>query len=110
MLKLGGLFLAVGIAVWRWKRPAYRLLLLWLGVLLMLSRDDIVPHFLRMMGATPAVYLRRCDAIQWPAMQVFGQKEIAIALGIAVSGLILVQGVFTYRAYFQTWTMPEVSE
>ena len=123
-------WLAVGIAVWRWKRPAYRLLLLWLGVLLlpaMLSRDDIVPHFLRMMGATPAVYLltaaglwealrflwERRNAIQWPAMQVFGQKEnrVAIALGIAVSGLILVQGVFTYRTYFQTWaTLPEVYE
>ena len=123
-------WLAVGMAVWRWKRPAYRLLLLWLGVLLlpaMLSRDDIVPHFLRMMGATPAVYLltavglwealqflwERRDAIQWPALQAFGQNgsRVAIALGIAVSGLILAQGVFTYRAYFQTWAnLPEVYE
>lgn len=123
-------WVAVGMAIWRWKRPAYRLLLLWLGVLLlpaMLSRDDIVPHFLRMMGATPAVYLltavglwealrflwERSNAILWPAMQGFGRSgnRVAIAVGVAVSGLILVQGVSTYRIYFKTWAnLPEVYE
>ena len=52
----------VGMAVWRWqRRPAYRLLLLWLVVLLvpaMLSLDfDLGPNTLRMIGAAPAVYL-----------------------------------------------------
>ena len=54
-------WLGVGMALRRWHtRPAYRLLLFWLGVLMMaawLSRDSYVPHFLRMMGATPAAYL-----------------------------------------------------
>ena len=52
----------VGMAVWRWqRRPAYRLLLLWLVVLLVppiLSLDaDLGPNTLRMIGAAPAVYL-----------------------------------------------------
>ncbi len=52
----------VGMAVWRWQlRPAYRLLLLWMVVLLvpaMLSLDaDLGPNTLRMIGAAPAVYL-----------------------------------------------------
>ena len=52
----------VGMAVLRWqRRPAYRLLLLWLVVLLvpaMLSLDaDLGPNTLRMIGAAPAVYL-----------------------------------------------------
>ena len=53
-------WIGVGTAVWRWKQPAVRLLLLWLALLLlpaMLSRDGNVPHFLRMFGATPAMYL-----------------------------------------------------
>ncbi len=55
-------WVGVGTAVWRWRRrPAYRLLLLWLAVLLvpaMLSLDaDLGPNTLRMIGAAPAVYL-----------------------------------------------------
>ena len=47
------------MAVWKWQRPAYRLLLLWLSVLLvpaMLSTDPggLVPNTLRMIGAVPA--------------------------------------------------------
>ena len=121
-------WLGVGTALWRWKRPAYRLLLLWLGVLLlpaMLSRDDILPHFLRMMGATPAIYLlaaagfwealqflrERRNSLRLLAMQAVGQKgnRVAVAVGLAVGGLILVQGAFAYRTYFQTWAnLPEV--
>ena len=91
----------------------------------MLSMDDIAPHFLRMMGATPAIYLlvavglwevsrflwQQCNAFQRRASLPFRLRDTtaAIALGIAVSGLILVQGVLTYRAYFQTWAAaPEV--
>ncbi len=50
----------LGMAVWRWRRPSYRLLLLSLAALLLravLSRDDVGPHSLRMIGAAPAVYL-----------------------------------------------------
>ena len=53
-------WLSVGMAVWRWQRPAYRLLLLWLGLMLLpavLSKDHSVPNTLRMIGAAPAIYL-----------------------------------------------------
>lgn len=123
-------WLGAGMALWRWKRPAYRLLLLWLVVLLlpaMLSRDDILPHFLRMMGATPVIYLLAAVGA-WEALQfvwarrnrvrragapAFGQKEnmVAVALGIAAAGWILAQGAFTYHTYFRTWAnLPEVYE
>ena len=53
-------WLGVGLAVWRWqRRPAYRLLLLWLCILIlpaMLARDA-PPTLVRMIGAAPAVYL-----------------------------------------------------
>ena len=122
-------WLGVGMAVWRWQQPAYRLLLLWLGVMLlpaMLARDA-APHFLRMTGVVPAIYLlvavgmweafrflqERCRVIPWRANLIFQESETrsAMAVGAVVGGLILVQGVITYRTYFQKWAAaPEVSE
>ncbi len=105
-------WLGAGMAVLRWKRPAYRLLLLWTAVLLlpaMLARDILVPNTLRMMGATPAVYLLAAVGV-WETLnflreRFFGEsKGIAtIALAFVVSGVVLVQGVITYRTYFQEW-------
>lgn len=54
-------WLGAGIAVRRWRQAAYRLLLMWLGVLLMPAvlalEVGFVPNTLRMIGAAPAVYL-----------------------------------------------------
>ena len=124
-------WLGAGMAVWRWqRRPAYRLLLLWLGVLILpavLSVDLVWlgPNTLRMIGAVPAIYLltgvgmweavqflrERCRALPWRANRIFQENETraAIAVGAVVGGLILVQGVITYRTYFQKWAAaPEI--
>ena len=124
-------WLGVGMAVWRWqRRPAYRLLLLWLGVLLLpatLARDDFVPHFLRMSGAAPAIYLligigvweafqflrARRGTLPWRANRIFlgNSTRAAIAVGVVVGGSVLVQGTLTYHTYFQKWAVaPELSE
>ena len=123
-------WLGVGMGVWRWqRRPANRLLLLWLFILIlpaMLSRDT-VPNTLRMIGAAPAVYLligvgmweafrfleERCRVLQWRANPFIPGNETraAIAAGVVVGGLVLVQGVLTYRTYFQKWAAaPETYE
>ncbi len=120
-------WLGVGLALWRWQRPAYRLLLLWLGILVlpaMLSRDENVPHFLRMMGATPAVYLlagaglweacqfiwKRATVIPMPARTLAKVRTpAAIFLGVMIGVMILVKSVVTYRTYFQVWAAsPEI--
>ena len=108
------LWLGVGMALWRWQRPAYRLLLLWLGVLLLpaiLSLDSGSPSILRMIGLVPAVYLLVAVGM-WEAFQflkercratlIFRENETkaAIAVGIVVGGLIVAQGVNTYHSYF----------
>ena len=124
-------WLGVGMAVWYWqRRPAYRLLLLWLGVLILpatLAIDSASPSTLRMIGAAPAIYLlvgvgmweafqflrERCRALPWRASLIFQENNTraAIAVGAVVIGLILVQGVSAYRTYFQKWAAaPEVNE
>lgn len=121
-------WLGVVTAVVRRKQPAFRLLLLWLVLLLlpaMLSSDGNVPHFLRMLGATPAIYLLAGVGL-WatirfllnllPKKQVkwmpdFGRPGFkATAVVGAVAGLILIKGAFTYLAYFQDWAAaPDVN-
>ena len=121
-------WVGVGTAAWRWKQPPFRLLLLWLALLLLpafMSRDNNVPHFLRMLGATPAIFLLTGvgawetirflrDRFHWkkvkwvPDLSVEGTKAVTIVA--AVIGLILIQGGNTYRAYFQDWAAsPAVS-
>ena len=109
------------MAVWRWqRRPAYRLLLLWLAVLLvpaMLALDvGLGPNTLRMIGAAPAVYLLigvgmwetfRLLKDQWGLIRIFrgDGSRAAIVLGAVIIGGILIQGVITYRTYFQEWAV-----
>ena len=113
-------WLAVGLAVWRWqRRPAYRLLLLWLCILIlpaMLSSEG-APNTLRMIGAAPAAYLL-IGVGMWEAFRFLKERFLrergtgaALAVGGVVGALILVQGVDTYRAYFQKWAAaPETYE
>lgn len=120
----------VAIAVWRWRQPAFRILLLWLALLLlpaMLTRDGNVPHFLRMLGATPAIYLLTgagaCETVRLLRNRFFsvhdnssllwkhGETKAIILLGVVVSGVLLAQGLQTYRSYFQEWaTAPELNK
>ncbi len=111
----------VGIAFWRWQRqPAYRLLLLWLAVLLvpaMLARDvGLGPNTLRMIGAAPAVYLLigvgmwelyRLLRDRWGLTRIVGGDgtRVSVALGAIVGGVVLLQGINTYRTYFQEWAL-----
>ena len=122
-------WLGVGMAVWRWQqRPPYRLLLIWLVALIlpaMLAREaglpprTLVPNTLRMIGAGPAVYLligvgvwealrflkERCCGLHGRAGLIYRENQTgaAIAVGVLVSGAVLVQGVTTYRTCFQEW-------
>ncbi len=115
------LWLGAGVAFWRW-RPAHRLLLIWLGALVLpafLARDITVPNTLRMIGAVPAIYLLtgvgmweafrfltgRFLTMQWGVVRLRKESKsrIVFAAAVLVAGLVLFQGVTTYRIYFQKW-------
>ncbi len=114
-------WLGVGMTLLRWRsRPAYRLLFLWLGILLlpaMLSRDRTVPHFLRMIGAAPAVYLLAGVGL-WESFSFLKERysreseSRPVVLVAAVAGaLILAQGVMSFHTYFERWVaLPEMAD
>ncbi len=115
--------LGVGAAIWRWRRPAYRLLIIWLGLLALpatLAFEGVpASNTIRMFGATTAIYLLAAVGVwesflllkqHWPALAVRAdllsgkdKARATIALGALLGGLILGQGVFTYRNYFEKW-------
>ena len=123
--------IGLGIAMWRWQRwPAYRLLILWLGIMILpavLSKDPDGwgPNPMRMMGAVPAIYLligvgtheaiqflkESCRALPQRLNQIFqkNQTSFAIIVGAVISGAIACHGVKTYRTYFHEWAaQPEL--
>ncbi len=111
-------WLGVGIAIRCWQqRPAYRLILLWLGLMIVpaLMASHAAPNTMRMIGAGPAVYLFIGTGF-WEAFSFVRSRfywrfspKVEVASGVAVGTLIATQGLFTYHTYFQKWaTSPEV--
>ena len=107
-------WLGAVMAVLRWRRPTYRLLLLWFAIMIvpaLLARTPFAPSTLRMMGAVPAVYLLAgvgvWEAYRFLSKRYFHKHELkpAIVVGVVVSALILAQGVGAYRTYFQKWAV-----
>ncbi|MXZ23123.1 MAG: hypothetical protein F4Y84_21475 [Caldilineaceae bacterium SB0665_bin_25] len=114
-------WLGVGAAVWHWRtRPAYRLLIFWLALLILpavLAREitSVPPNTIRMIGAIPAIYLLVAVGL-WEAF-LFARRRFSqlaeVRAGAAFASLvglaILVQGAFTYRDYFHRWaSAPEI--
>ena len=111
-------WLGAGMAVLRWRRSTYRLLLLWLVIMLVpafLARDYLVPSTMRMLGAAPAIFLFVGVGV-WEAFSFLRKRFVredatraAIAVGSVIGVAVLVQGIVTYRTYFQKWAVvPEV--
>ena len=104
-------WIGVGVSLWRWRSPACRLLLLW-GAFLLLPAFiavDYAPNTLRMLGATPAVYLVLAfglwEAFQFAKRRMFPNRvsESAVALGAILTATILFQGVTSFRNFFGIW-------
>ena len=99
-------WLGVGTAVWQWKRrPAYRLLLLWVGLLLLPAFLAEGGSTMRMVGAVPAIYLLVASGMwemfQWSASRMpVGANRWPFVCGSVISLAIVVQGAVNYQTYF----------
>lgn len=104
-------WLGAGVALWRWRMPACRLLLLWAAFLLLpaVIAVDYAPNTLRMLGATPPVYLLLAlglwEAFQFAKKRFFPNRAVegAVALVTVATAAISVQGVTSFRNYFEVW-------
>ena len=104
-------WLGAGVCLWRWRMPACRLLLLWAAFLLLpaVIAVDYAPNTLRMLGATPPVYLILAfglwEAFQFAKNRFFPTRAVAgaVALAAAASAVIVIQGAITFRNYFEVW-------
>ncbi|MFN8494177.1 MAG: PA14 domain-containing protein [Caldilineaceae bacterium] len=102
----GALFvLGVGIALWRWRRPRYLLLPIWLGVMLLggiLSLDFEAPQSLRTIGAMPAVYLLSILPLRelWLLWRREGGRYYPNFVAAPLVILLLVSGYNNFSTYF----------
>ncbi len=106
-----GMFFYLGliIALFRLRRPAYSLLLIWLLVMLTPTIFSIgTPSFLRSVGALTPIYLLPAIGVDFLYERVT-QRKAQYALHIAiVLGLTLV-GADTWHNYFDEWVrQPQV--
>ncbi|MCA9930472.1 MAG: hypothetical protein KC419_18440, partial [Anaerolineales bacterium] len=96
----------LGVAVWRWKRPSYALLLLWFFVGITPSLiTGATANTTRNLAALPAAYILPVVGfvalIEWIQWRSSTQKQ-AVWLGAAAVWLLFVAGV-TVNDYFVRW-------
>lgn len=113
-------WLGVVVAIRRWKLPASRLLLIWMGVMFLpaaLFFDEVpLPNTVRVIGAMPAVYLLTGLGL-WEAAEFLRKRFLPdneafffATIGGVAGCVILVQGAITYFTYFQKWAaVPELN-
>ena len=110
-------WLGLALSIWRWRTHATaRLLVMWLGIMLLpalLARNPYpyVPNTLRMMGAAPSVYLLIGVAV-WEAFQFLKRQApvLAPALFFLLPVVILAEGIFSYRTYFEKYEVSARSQ
>lgn len=96
-----GFWIGVAIALTRVaSTPRYLLLLIWIGVNLsptVLTVD--APHFLRALGALPAIVILAADGLGWLWQRVVPQSDWTPLILVAIS----FGGALTYYDYFDVW-------
>lgn len=107
---LNSLFFLIGVAValWKWKRPNYRFVLLWFLVMALPGAftAEVLPHFHRGIGALPALGLLSAIGLVsfkewWGArMSWRGARQISWAI---LSVTLISTSILSCRDYFGPW-------
>ena len=108
---LGSLCFYAGLALslWRWRDPRYAFILMWFALgfapAVVTTNQGI---FLRAIVAQPATYLIVAVALEalYSRRNVFGERHkvlVQVVWAVLVVGLVVMEGVRTYDAYFVDW-------
>lgn len=94
--------LGLGVVLRRWHRPAYGLVLLWIGVMLLptvLAKD--APHFLRAVGILPLVFVLPAIGLAVAGDWLTRRWSPRVA-GVVIGGVLTLSlGLTTYDYFFQ---------
>jgi 4-amino-4-deoxy-L-arabinose transferase-like glycosyltransferase len=103
-------YLGLGVALWRWRKPEYAFVLLWLVALLAPTVVTAAPpNFVRTLGALPPIFaLPGIGAVAlFNGMRFVhrrgAEKSYRILCGLGVSAVIGIGLALTIRDYFLRW-------
>jgi hypothetical protein len=106
----GSLFyIGLAVALWRWRKPEYALVLFWLPVSLIPAAITWpAPNFVRALGALPVTFVFPAIALENLKSQISNFKWSARLLKfeagyLIFAVLIAVNGVWTAHDYFGVW-------
>ncbi len=104
-------YLGLVVALWRFRRPEYAYLLLWMGIILLPGAMTVdSPHFLRTLGAAPPIYLLPAIGLIWLCGRIgrllpsWSQGRVAVyAAPIMIVAWLSLTGLGTFQSYFLDW-------
>ena len=103
-------YIGLALAVWRWRKPEYAFVLLWLVTLLTpVIVTAGAPAFVRALGALPAIYafpgIGVAALVDWTRQRCAGRHRHAQRLtGAALVLLVCFNIWLTARDYFTRWS------
>lgn len=103
-LGAGLFYIGLGVALWRWRRPAYAFMLLWLVALLLPTMVTAAPpNFVRTLGALPAIYCFPGIAVAAALPIVKQVSKSSGFLYLVLFGALAINLLTTVRDYFVRW-------
>ncbi len=101
----------VGIAIARWRQPAYRFLLLWFAVLLTPAflTADMIPKGVRALGVVPGVFVFPALAMEQMLDWALEGKNLRGVAVVLVGVSLVASAGWTALDYFGNWAnLPEL--
>lgn len=102
---VGGALFYMGllIALWRWRRPEYAFLLIWLPVSLGPAAVSWpAPNFVRALGALPVTFVFSAIAVV-AALDVLRHRTMRYVISALVLSVLVWNAAMTARDYFAVW-------
>jgi len=106
-------YLGLGVALWHWRRPAWGMLVLWLGAMLIPTVfSEWAPHFRRALGATAPTALLIAlggwslwQAADWAAKKtrLLPHRAIPAATQALIFLALVSSATLAARDYFERW-------